>query len=67
MKQYLNMKIIKQKNDNPLEAITFRLPQELLKKLAVLAEKNEISRQKLVAAILQQAIDDKSFKLEIKD
>ncbi len=61
------MKIIKQKNDNPLEAITFRLPQELLKKLAVLAEKNEISRQKLVAAILQQAIDDKSFKLEIKD
>lgn len=61
------MKIIKQKNENPIEAITFRLPKELLKKLALLAEKNEISRQKLVAAILQQAIDDKSFKLEIND
>jgi hypothetical protein len=61
------MKIIKQKNENPLEAITFRLPKDLLKKLALLAEKNEISRQKLVAAILQKAIDDKTFKLEIKD
>lgn len=61
------MKIKKLENDNPSVAITFRLPKELLNKLAVLAGKNEISRQKLVTAILQKAIDDKSFKLEIKD
>ena len=63
---YINMKIIKQKNVNPLEAITFRLPRELLKKLTELADKNEISRQKLVTAILLQAISDKSFQLKIE-
>ncbi|HAG27421.1 TPA: hypothetical protein DCG61_01395 [Patescibacteria group bacterium] len=61
------MKIKKLENENPQIAVTFRLPKILLNKLAVLAEKNEISRQKLVTAILQQAINDKSFKLEIKD
>ena len=61
------MKIIKSKNKNELEAITFRLPQALLRKITELAEKNEISKQKLVTAILQTAIEDKSFKLEIKE
>lgn len=67
VEECLNMKIKKLENDNPLMAITFRLPKELLNKLASLADKNEISRQKLVAAILQKAIDDKSFKLEIQN
>lgn len=61
------MKIIKHKAEDSLTSITFRLPEALLEKLAKLAEKNEISRQKLVAAILEQAIKDKSFKLEITD
>jgi predicted transcriptional regulator len=61
------MKIIKKNDEDRLQAITFRLPEALLDKLAALAEKNDISRQKLVAAILQKAIDDKSFKLEIKN
>lgn len=61
------MKIIKKTDEDKLQAITFRLPETLLEKLTVLAEKNEISRQKLVAAILDQAIRDKNFKLEIKD
>lgn len=60
------MKIIKRKPKDETIAITFRLPETLLEKLASLAKKNTISRQKLVAAILQQAIEDKSFKLEIK-
>ena len=61
------MKIIKKSDEDKLQAITFRLPESLLEKLAVLADKNDISRQKLVAAILQKAIEDKSFKLEIKN
>lgn len=61
------MKIIKKTDEDRLQAITFRLPEGLLEKLAALAEKNDISRQKLVAAILDQAIRDKNFKLEIKD
>ncbi len=60
------MKIVKQKEDNPLDAITFRLPKDLLKKLTALAERNEISRQKLVTAILEQALSDKHFELKIK-
>jgi predicted transcriptional regulator len=60
------MKIVKQKVDNPLDAITFRLPKDLLRKLTALAAKNEISRQKLVTAILEQAITDKRFELKIK-
>lgn len=61
------MKIIKKTDEVRLQAITFRLPAGILEKLAILAEKNEISRQKLVAAILKKAIEDKNFKLEIKD
>ena len=60
------MKIIKQKDLNPLEAITFRLPKDLLERLTALAEKNDVSRQKLVTAILEKAISDKKFELKIQ-
>ncbi len=63
----LIMKIIKQKDLNPLEAITFRLPKDLLERLTALAEKNDVSRQKLVAAILEKAISDKKFELKIQE
>lgn len=61
------MKIIKQKDKNPLEAITFRLPKDILDKLTALAEKNDVSRQKLVTAILEKAISDKKFELKIQE
>lgn len=61
------MKIIKKSDEDKLQATTFRLPESLLEKLAVLADKNDISRQKLVAAILRKAIEDKNYKVEIKD
>ncbi len=48
-----------------LMAITFRLPKELLNRLAEVADGEDISRQKLVTLILQKAIDDKSFTIEI--
>ena len=67
MKECLNMKIIKQKSEEEVVAITFRLQKNLLVKLAGLAKKHKISRQKLVAEVLEQAMADKSFKLEIKD
>ncbi|MAV90561.1 MAG: hypothetical protein CL676_04010 [Bdellovibrionaceae bacterium] len=60
------MKIIKEKDDNPSIPITFRLPQNLIDKLTSVAEKNDLSRQKLVTAILEQALNDKSFKLRVK-
>jgi predicted transcriptional regulator len=60
------MKIIKEKEANPLTAVTFRLPKDLLEKVTELAEKNDVSRQKLVTAILEHAIGDKKFELKIK-
>ncbi len=61
------MKIIKEKEDNPLVAVTFRLPKELIEKVTKLASKSDVSRQKLVTAILEQAINDKKLELKIKD
>lgn len=60
------MKIIKEKDPNPSVAVSFRLPQELISKINALADKNDISKQKLVAAILDQAINNKNFALKIK-
>ena len=61
------MKIIKEKDSNPSVAVTFRLPKDLIKKINDLANKHDISKQKLVASILDQAIGDKNFELKIKE
>lgn len=61
------MKIIKEKDNNPSVAVTFRLPKDLIKKINDLANKHDISKQKLVAAILDQAIGDKNFELKVKE
>jgi predicted DNA binding CopG/RHH family protein len=61
------MKIIKKRQTEPVEAVTFRLPKALLDKLKEVAAKNDISQQRLVTAILVKAINDRSFKLEIED
>jgi hypothetical protein len=61
------MKIIKEQDANPPVAATFRLPKDLIKKIDFLAAKHKISKQKLVAAILDQAINDKNFELRVRD
>jgi predicted DNA binding CopG/RHH family protein len=61
------MKIIKEKDSETLKSITFRFPEQLLQKLTKLATQSDVSRQKLVTAILEQAINDKKFALKIKD
>lgn len=60
------MKIIK-KPTSEIEAITFRLPKSLSEKLTKLAKESNISKQKLVVSILEQVVEDKKFKLEIKE
>lgn len=59
------MKVIKEE-DVPIVPITLRIPQDLLDRVTNLAESNEISRQKLVAAILEQVIEDEKFVLKVK-
>lgn len=60
------MRIIKEKSENPQVPITFRIPKEILDEITKLAEKNDVSRQKLVVAILEQALNDNKFELKIK-
>lgn len=61
------MKVIKEKDGNPLVAVTLRLPKELLEEMTEAAEKHDVSRQRLIAAILEQALRDKEFELKIKE
>ena len=61
------MKVIREKDDNPWVAVTLRLPKELLDQVTAVAEKHDISRQRLVAAILEQVLHDKDFELKIRD
>ena len=61
------MKVIKEKSDKEPTAITFRLPKDLIDKVTKVAKDNDVSRQKLVTAILQQALSDRSFKVVINE
>lgn len=61
------MKIIIEKTGNQLVPITFRIPKEILDAVTKLAANNDVSRQKLVTAILEQALADKHFQLKIKE
>lgn len=61
------MKIIKEKDNNPLVALTIRLPKELLDQVTAEADGHDVSRQRLIAAILEKALHDKNLELKIKD
>ena len=61
------MKIIIEKDENPVVAVTLRMPKDLLDRVTDLAHKHEVARQRLVSEILQQALDDKNFQLKIKE
>jgi len=43
------------------------LPKELLDQVTTEAETHDVSRQRLIAAILEQALNDKHLELKIRD
>lgn len=61
------MKVVKIPGDeaNEKQSFTLRLRKETLKKLDKIAQKNDLSRQKLLEALLEQVLRDKSFTLEM--
>jgi hypothetical protein len=61
------MKVIKEKGDRAMVAVTFRLPKPLMDQMTRAAKRNNISRQRLVAAILEQVVGDKGFVLKIRE
>lgn len=60
------MKIIKELNKKQTRTLTLRISEETMKKIDKISDENEISRQKLIEAILDQVASDKSFILKVK-
>ncbi len=58
------MKVVKKTKKE--RTVTLRIDDEVMKKVDSIAKKHEISRQKLVEAILKQVTLDKSFVLNLE-
>jgi predicted transcriptional regulator len=61
------MKVVKveKKQKHEKTSFTMRLDEDLLKKVDRIANDAGISRQKLVEAIIRQAVNDKDFAVEV--
>lgn len=60
------MKVIKKNEDNKkYRTLTLRIDEEVMKKIDVISEKNEVSRQKLIEKILDKVVTMKDFTIEI--
>lgn len=57
------MKVIKEKKQ--YKAVTLRISEETMERIDEIAEKNKVSRQKLVEAILEQVMANKSFVVKV--
>jgi len=60
------MKVIKETTKSKDRVVTLRISQETMKKVDGIAKKYEVSRQKLIEAILEQVIADEKFVLKVK-
>lgn len=58
------MKVTK-KEKKSQRTVTLRIDNEVMEKVDKIAEKNGLSRQKLIEAILKQVTSDKKFVLEV--
>jgi predicted DNA binding CopG/RHH family protein len=58
------MKIVKD-DAKKTRTVTLRMSEETMKKVDKLSEESGVSRQKLIEAILDQAIADKTFVLRL--
>lgn len=60
------MKIIHEETKEKTQKLVLELPESTLETLDELAQAEDVSRRKLIVAILQQALADKSFVLRLK-
>jgi len=58
------MKIIKK--EEKTRTVTLRLSENVMEKIDTLSEENEVSRQKLIEAILTKVLEDKNFTVHIE-
>jgi len=59
------MKIVKEEAKKT-RGVTLRISEETMRRIDEVADKNDVSRQGLIEAILEQALSDKTFVLHIK-
>ncbi len=59
------MKIVKE--DKKLRSVTLRLPEKTMLAVDKVADKSDLSRQQLIAAILEQVLADEKFVLKVRD
>ncbi len=59
------MKVVKE--DKKFRSVTLRLPEKVMIAVDKIADKNTLSRQQLIAAILKQVLTDDKFVLKVKD
>jgi len=60
---YRTMKVVKE--EKIIRSVTLRLNESVMKKVDEIAKKNELSRQRLIEAILEQVMSDKGFVLTV--
>jgi|LakMenEpi03Aug12_release.lakeMendotaPanAssembly.Ray.scaffolds.fasta_scaffold5895019_1 metal-responsive CopG/Arc/MetJ family transcriptional regulator len=60
------MKIVKAEKEKH-RTVTLRIPKAVMEKVDKVAEKNTVSRQLLITAILKQVLEDKKFVLKITE
>ncbi|HLE00560.1 MAG TPA: ribbon-helix-helix protein, CopG family [Bdellovibrionota bacterium] len=58
------MKIVKKSPE--IRSVTLRISEETMAKIDKISEENDLSRQKLIEAILDQVLEDKTFVLKLK-
>lgn len=59
------MKVVKE--DKKFRSVTLRLPEKVMLAVDKTADKSDLSRQQLIAAILEQVLSDEKFVLKVKD
>jgi predicted DNA binding CopG/RHH family protein len=57
------MKVVKA--DKKFRSVTLRLPEEVMLAVDKIADKEKLSRQQLIAAILEQVLTDDKFVLKV--
>ena len=60
------MKIVKEEREKQ-RTVTLRVPESVMTQVDKVADKNKVSRQMLITAILKQVVADKNFVLKIAD
>lgn len=60
------MKVVKASRKQ-IRSVTLRLPEKLMESVDRIAARNDMSRQELIAAILNQAINDERFVLKVEN